>query len=103
MIRHIAGIAAITLAALVCCANAATDNDPVLRFLEPRVKNDPQDFIAWNKLCAHYLKLLRITGDNEFLAKAAHAAEQSLKAVAVEHNTGGLMQSASVELASHRF
>src|SRR5207302_3459542 len=56
-----------------------------------------------NKLCDHYLKLLRITGDNEYLTKAGRAAEESLKAVPVEHNTGGPTQRARVELTSHRF
>ena len=57
-------IVSLALASFVFFANAATE-DATLRFLEPRVEKDPLDFIAWNKLCDHYLKLLRLTGNNE--------------------------------------
>src|SRR5262245_33234804 len=38
-----------------------------IRFLEDRVKKDPEDFIAYNKLAQQYLQRLRETGDLTYL------------------------------------
>ena len=48
------------------------------RFLENRVKQDPEDFIAYNKLATRYLQRLRETGDLTYVTLASRAAEASL-------------------------
>src|ERR1051326_7075559 len=45
-----------------------------IRFLEDRVKRDPEDFIAHNKLAGRYLQRVRETGDVTYLNLAAKAA-----------------------------
>ena len=77
--------------------------DAGLRFLEERVKADPDDFIAHNQLVTRYLNQLRETGDYAWLSRARAAAEASLAAIPAEQNTGGLAALARVQLAQHRF
>ncbi len=74
-----------------------------IRFLEARVKNDPDDFIANNKLASEYLQRLRETGDITYLSLAAKAAKASLNTLPPEQNTGGLVATTQVEFASHEF
>ncbi len=76
--------------------------DPV-RFLEERVKQDPEDFVAHNKLAAYYLQLQRETGNLAYLDLTARAARASLSVVPAAQNTGGLAALAQVEYASHNF
>ena len=78
-------------------------NDIGLRFLEDRVKKDPDDFTAQNMLAARYLDLMRSTGQDEWLMKARRAAETSVKAVPAEINTAGLAALARTQLAAHEF
>jgi tetratricopeptide (TPR) repeat protein len=73
------------------------------RFLENRVKHDPADFIAYNKLAEHYLQRVRETGDLTYLQLAARAARASLAVLSPEQHTGGLTALAHVEYASHEF
>lgn len=75
--------------------------DAGIRFLEERVKADPEDFIAHNQLVARYLNKLRQTGDYSWLPAARRAAEASL--AAVPQNTAGLAGLARAQLAAHRF
>jgi tetratricopeptide (TPR) repeat protein len=89
--------------AVDAAATAAPATDPALAFLEDRVAQDELDFIAWNKLGERYLLTLRISGDDAMLAKAARAAEASLKAVGADLNPGGLSLRGRVELAGHHF
>jgi hypothetical protein len=49
-----------------------------VRWLESRVRKDPEDFVAHNKLGGYYLQRLRETGDATFLARASRAARASL-------------------------
>lgn len=100
-----------------CTKNQATDEpqpepqspvkslekNPTILFLENRVKNDPEDFIAQNKLAAQYLQRLRETGDLEFLKLAEQAARASLAALPAEQNKGGLALLTRVEFSSHKF
>jgi tetratricopeptide (TPR) repeat protein len=72
-------------------------------FLEARVARDPDDFVAWNQLGDRYLGLLRTTGDDLYLGKAAKAAESSLRSIPVPENMGALALRARVALAGHRF
>ena len=73
------------------------------RFLEERIKRDPEDFIAHNKLAGQYLQHVRETGDVTYLNLAAKAAHASLATLPPEQNTGGLTALAQVEYASHDF
>ena len=73
------------------------------RFLEDRVKRDPEDFIAHNKLAGQYLQRLRETGDVSYLSLATKAAHASLATLPLEQNTGGLTALAQVEYTSHDF
>ncbi|MFY9554747.1 MAG: tetratricopeptide repeat protein [Blastocatellia bacterium] len=78
--------------------------ESAIRFLEDRLKRDPDDIIAYNKLAGYYLQRLRETGSLNYLDLASRAAHASLKAVSAEiGNTGGLAALAQVEFASHEF
>jgi len=79
------------------CADAA------LSFLENRVRNDPDDFVAQNQLAGRYLDLLRGTGNDAYLAKARCAAEASVACGVPELNNAGLAALARVQIASHQF
>jgi len=74
-----------------------------IRFLEDRVKSDPLDFIAYNKLAGYYLQRQRETGDLKYLDLASRAARASLAAIPAEQNVGGLAALARVEFATHDF
>ena len=93
------------MAVLVAAVSSGAQHAPDagIRFLEERVKTDPEDFIAHNQLVARYLNQLRQTGDYAWLPAALKAAEASLKAVPPEQNAGGLAALARVQIASHRF
>src|SRR5262245_59130282 len=81
----------------------ADGSEQAIRFLEDRVKRDPDDFIALNKLAGYYVLRLRETGSATWLDLAARAARNSLKAIPAEQNAGGLSLLAQVEFASHDF
>ena len=49
-------------------------NAQTLRFLEDKVRKDPEDFIAQNKLAAYYLQQVRETSDVTYLKLAARAS-----------------------------
>src|SRR5205085_4830897 len=78
-------------------------NAQTLRFLEEKVRKDPEDFIAQNKLAAYYLQQVRETSDVMYLKLAARAARASFATLPPEHNIGGLAALAQVELTSHEF
>ena len=59
------------------------------RFLENRVRQDPEDFVANNKLAAEYLQRLRETGDVTYLNLASSTANASLGTLPAEQNKGG--------------
>jgi len=77
--------------------------DATIRFLEERVKRDPEDFIAYNKLSGEYLQRVRETGDIAYLDLASKAANASLAVLPAEQNKGGLIALAQVEYSSHDF
>jgi len=77
-------------------------NDTI-RFLEDRVRRDPDDFIANNKLTSEYLQRLRETGDITYLSLASRTADASLKTLPAEQNKGGLAALTQVEFSSHDF
>lgn len=81
----------------------ADSSESVIRFLENKVKDNPEDFIAHNKLAGYYLQRLRETGSVTYIDLAFRAAHASLETVPADHNTGGLAALAQAELASHDF
>ncbi len=85
---------------------ATTDNlaiNDTIRFLEDRVKRDPDDFIAFNKLASEYMQQMRETGDVGYLDLAMQSARKSLEILPAEQNKGGLAALARAEFSSHRF
>ena len=83
---------------------AAVDPTAVtLRFLEQRVKSDPMDSIAQNRLSWVYIEEMRQSGDLGFLDRASRAARASLEAVPEAQNTGGLVALAMAQFESHNF
>ena len=78
-------------------------NNVAIRFLENRVRRDPEDFGAYNKLAGYYLQRVRETGSFDYLDLAARAAKASLAAVPVVRNTGGLSALTQAEFSSHEF
>jgi tetratricopeptide (TPR) repeat protein len=77
--------------------------EETVRFLESKVRRDPEDFIALNKLAGYYLQHVRETGDVTYLNLASRAAQASLATLPPEQNTGGLTALAQVRYASHDF
>jgi len=88
--------------ALLLPSDAEVD-EQTIRFLEARIKQDPEDFIAQNKLVERYLQRVRETGDVTYLNLAAKAAHASLATLPPEQNSGGLAALAQVEYATHDF
>ena len=82
---------------------SASEADRVQRFLEDRVRQDPDDIVAQNRLAEIYLQRLRETGGSEWLRRAGEAARRSLASVPAEQNATGLFMQARVEYESHHF
>ena len=93
-------ILALALAASPLVGGAA---DATRAFLEARIKQDPLDFTAQNRLSAVYIGQLRETGDLAYLELAAQAAKASLAAVPAPPNVGGLAALAITEFENHHF
>ena len=74
-----------------------------VRFLENRVKKDPDDLVALNKLANYYLQLYRETYDVTYLQLALHSARSSLSVLGVDQNLSGLLALAQAEYAMHDF
>lgn len=75
----------------------------IIRTLEERVRENPEDFVAYTKLSGYYLQRLRETGDANYLDLASRAAQASLKILPAENNPGALGALAQVEFAAHNF
>jgi len=114
--------AAIILIALTCNAcgggwNSSSDTIPpavtfpvdtqsstlAIRQLEEKVKQNPEDFIAYTKLAGYYLEKQRETGSLDYIQLADRAARASLAILPADMNFGGLASLAQVEFASHNF
>ena len=80
-----------------------SSNNTTILFFENKVKNDPEDFGAQNKLASLYLQKLRETGNAQYLELAIRAARASLESVPDVRNSGGLAALAQSEFASHNF
>ena len=74
-----------------------------VRFLEERVKGDPDDLVALNKLAGYYLQLHRETDDVKYLKLSLGAAQASLKVLPIDQNLGGLTALALAEFETHNF
>jgi tetratricopeptide (TPR) repeat protein len=74
-----------------------------IRSLEDKVRQNPDDFIAYTKLAGYYLQRQRETGSAEYLTLAGRAARASLAVLPPEQNFGGLAALAQVEYALHNF
>jgi tetratricopeptide (TPR) repeat protein len=92
-----------TLPPAVLLPSDQVSDEQTMRFLERKVKADPEDFIAHNKLAFQYLKLVRETSDLTYLNLASRAAHASLAALPAEHNSGGLTMLSQVEFTAHDF
>lgn len=71
--------------------------------LEEKIRGNPEDFVAYNKLSTYYLQLQREVDDDALLVKAEQAARSSLDILPAEQNTGALAALIEVEKATHRF
>jgi tetratricopeptide (TPR) repeat protein len=74
-----------------------------IRSLEEKVKQNPDDFIAYTKLAGYYLQRQRETGSSEYITLAGRAAHASLAILPPEQNYGGLATLAQAEYALHDF
>lgn len=74
-----------------------------VRFLEDRVRRDPEDSLAYNKLGGYYLQNLRETGALQYLDLMSRAARASLASVPVVRNMDGLSLLELSEFSSHEF
>jgi len=74
-----------------------------VRFLENRIKTDPEDLVALNKLANYYLQLYRETYDVAYLGLALRSARSSLGVLGADQNLGGLLVLAQAEYATHDF
>lgn len=81
----------------------APNPERVRQFLEERVRADPDDVIAQNRLAEIYLQRLRENGDYEWLRRAQDAVRRSLASVPAEQNATGLFLRAQIEYESHHF
>lgn len=79
------------------------EDELAIRSLEEKVKADPRDYIAYNKLAGYYLGRQRETGDMTYIDLAAAAARSSLEAAHASANAGGLAALAQAEFAGHHF
>jgi tetratricopeptide (TPR) repeat protein len=75
----------------------------VIRFLEARVRRDPDDITAQNRLAGEYLRRFRQSGDDRDLTRAATAASESLRSVPAAQNSMGLAARARAAFALHGF
>ena len=83
-------------------STAAADAQ-TLHFLQRKIMEDPDDFIAQNKLAGWHLQHVRETGDLASLEIAMRAAQASLATLPAEHNTGALALLAQAEFTAHEF
>jgi tetratricopeptide (TPR) repeat protein len=75
----------------------------IIKFLEDRVRRDPDDITALNRLAAEYLRRFRQSGDDHDLILSASTAAQSLHAVPAAQNSTALGARARALFALHGF
>jgi tetratricopeptide (TPR) repeat protein len=94
------------LIAGLAAANSFAAADPIaftLQFLRQRVKSDPEDTVALNRLSVACVVEMRQSGNLDFLDEAAQSARASLKALSAPANPAGLEALAVAEFEQHRF
>ena len=74
-----------------------------IRFYAERVKRDPGDFNAQNRLADYHLQRLRETNNASDLEAATRAARVSMATVPAERNLSGLIALAQAEQFAHNF
>jgi tetratricopeptide (TPR) repeat protein len=84
-------------------SKASQTNMAAVRFLEDRVKSDPDDVIALQKLANYYLQLHRETADVRYLELALRSARSSLRVLPADQNLGALLVLAQAEYQTHDF
>ena len=84
-------------------AEDTNTEEETIRFLEDRVKRDPDDMICYNMLGERYLKRLRETGNLTYLSLAEKAANESIRVLPPERNITGLSLLAVTKYSSHEF
>ncbi|KAF0248962.1 MAG: hypothetical protein FD167_1634, partial [bacterium] len=84
-------------------AEDTNTEEETIRFLEDRVKRDPDDMICYNMLGERYLKRLRETGNLTYLSLAEKAANESIRVLPPERNITGLSLMAVTKYSSHEF
>jgi tetratricopeptide (TPR) repeat protein len=82
---------------------AGRSADQAIRFLEKRVADDPEDFIALNQLAGRYLQRARETGRLEWLDRAEQTVAASLSVFPADGNPEALLLRGQCDLAFHRF
>ena len=92
-----------TLPSAAPIADDEATSEITIRFYENKIKNDPEDSGANNRLAGLYLQKLRETGSAQYLELAFRAARASLASVPEVRNSGGLAAIAQAEFASHDF
>jgi tetratricopeptide (TPR) repeat protein len=75
----------------------------IIRELEAKIAQDPDDFIAHNKLSVYYMQLFREVDDDKLIEDAERAARASLAVLPAQQNKGALAALIEVEKATHRF
>ena len=75
----------------------------IIRELEEKIRQNPDDFVAHNKLSAYYMQLFREVDDDQLIEAAERSARASLAVLPAEQNQGALSALAEVEKATHRF
>lgn len=82
---------------------AATREDEVVTFLEQRVEQDPDDFVALNRLASVYLDRARTTGNLNLIFKAKSAAQRSIRTSTGKGRLRALFLFGQSELQLHHF
>ncbi|MBK7993669.1 MAG: tetratricopeptide repeat protein [Blastocatellia bacterium] len=77
--------------------------ESAIRFLEDKVKKNPNDFFAYNMLASRYLTRMRQTANMNYLELASRAVKASLAIAPKEFNKAALSALADIEFTTHEF
>lgn len=82
---------------------AETPTNAVIPFLEQKIAQDPDDFVAINRLALAYLELARKNGNLDLVIKARSIAQKARQASTGRGSLGGLLALGQSELQLHHF
>ncbi|HKO97149.1 MAG TPA: tetratricopeptide repeat protein [Pyrinomonadaceae bacterium] len=102
-VNSVSTVAPVEIADTKSLARGKDDTMTSVAFLQERVKSDPDDVVALNKLSSYYLQLHRETDDVGYLDKALQTARSSLRVLKPDQNLGGLRALALAEYETHNF